>query len=373
MVFFRCAASLVPLLGIGVLSCQGPKDPVRIGFVGALTGRYSDLGVSGRDGVILAVEEKNRAGGLLGRPVELLIKDDRQDPALAMEVDRELISSGVIAIIGHMTSAMSMAALPIVNRTQTVMISPTTASALLSGKKDFFFRIYEPIDKEVQELAEWILKRKGITRMATLFDLANEAFARDYAERFERAYRALGGQVLIRVATEAHLTKEVLHAAEKLKDFDIEAVLIVHNALDTLLVLEALRTAGWKGTPFASPWSMTKEILEQGGIAREGLHSMVAFFAEHPWSPYHEFRKSFMERFKREPDFPGLYGYEAARVLFSAYEKAKAPGQALADAILEIREFEGLQSRIIMDEFGDAKREKYPVVIKKGRFQRVYQ
>lgn len=358
------------LLGALIPSCQGSKEPLRIGFVGALTGRYSDLGVSGRDGVILAVEEINQKGGLLGRPVTLLTRDDRQDPQAAVEADKELIASGVIAIIGHMTSAMSMASLPIVNSTRTVMISPTTSSPLLSGQKDFFFRVYEPIDKEVLELAEWIFDQKKITRMAVLYDLGNKAFALDYAERFEKAYRARGGQVLISIGTNASSTKEVLRGAERLQDFEIPAVLIIHNALDTLLLIETLRKAGWAGTLFASPWSMTKEILDQGSIIADGLHSIVPFLPDHPSPVYQNFRNSFLQRFNREPDFPALFGYEAAQVLFRAYEKARAPGKALAEAILEIRELEGLQSKIVMDEFGDPKRKKYPVVMRKGKLER---
>ncbi len=357
-------------LGASIPSCNSTRDPVRIGFVGALTGRYSDLGVSGRDGVILAVEQKNRTGGLLGRPVSLLSKDDRQDPEAALEADRELLSSGVTAIVGHMTSAMSMAVLPLVNSSNTVMISPTTASALLSGKKDFFFRIYEPIDREVQSLAQWILIQEKIKRMGVIYDLNNAAFTLDYTQRFENAYRALGGQVLLTMGTEASRTNHVLRGAEKLMDFDIEAVLVVHNALDTLLILQTLRKAGWQGTPFASPWSMTKEILEQGGAAAEGLRSILPFLPDHPSPAYQEFRKAFKDRFRREPDFPALYGYEAAQVLFQAYEKARAPGLALADAILEIREFQGLQSKIVMDEFGDPRREKYPCVMRGGKLER---
>ncbi len=372
LLFLGYTVFLILLLSASTPSCNSTKEPVRIGFVGALTGRYSDLGVSGRDGVILAVEEINQKGGLLGRPVSLLTRDDRQDPQAAVEADKELITSGVIAIIGHMTSTMSMAAIPLMNSTQTVMISPTTASPLLSGQKDFFFRSYEPIDKEVLELAQWILVKRGTTRMAVLYDLGNKTFAGDYAERFEKAYRALGGQVLTTLGTEASSTKDVLLGAQRLIDFDIEAVLIVHNALDTLLVMETLRKSGWKGTAFASPWSMTKEMLEQGGVIAEGLCSIVPFLPDHPSPAYQNFRKSFLQRFKREPDFPALFGYEAAQVLFRAYEKARAPGQALAEAILEIREFEGLQSKIVMDEFGDPKREKHPVVIRKGRMERAF-
>jgi branched-chain amino acid transport system substrate-binding protein len=355
-----------------LFSCHDSQEPIRIGFVGALTGRYSDLGVSGRDGVILAVEEKNRLGGLLGRPLELLTRDDRQDPQVALQVDQDLINSGVIAIIGHMTSAMSMAALPLLDKTQTVMLSPTTASPLLSGKKDFFFRVYEPIDKEVRDLAVWIANGKGIKRMAATYDLKNAAYAKDYAERLEKAYRAMGGQLLVTVGTESSKPEDIIDMAESLRLLDIDALLIVHNALDTILVLESLRKAGWEGTAFASPWSMSKEILEQGGNSVEGLHSIVPFLPDHSSTSYQDFRRAFLGRFRREPDFPAVCGYEAAQVLFKAYEKARAPGRALAEAIIEIGEFQGLQSKIVMDPFGDPIREKFRVIIKGAKMERAW-
>jgi branched-chain amino acid transport system substrate-binding protein len=367
----RALRILASALGLGfALSCDHPSEPVRVGFVATLTGRYSDLGVSGRDGVILAVEEKNRSGGLLGRPIELLIKDDKNDGEIALEVDRELVGSGVIGIIGHMLSTMSLAALPLLEAHQTVMISPTTASPLLSEKKDLFFRVYEPVDKEVLDLAKWISQEKGIKRMAVIYDLNNPTYAQDYAERFERAFKDWHGSVPVTMATQAARAEEIVRAAQMLNNFDIDALLIVHNALDTALILEILRRNGWQGTAFASPWSMTKEILEQGGQAVEGLHSIVPFLPDHPSERYQNFRKAFLQRFRREPDFPAVCGYEAAQVLFKAFEKARASGKALADAILEIGEFEGLQSKIVMDEFGDPKREKFRVTVREGKMER---
>ena len=73
--------------------CQN-SEPIKIGFSGGLTGRLADLGLNGRNGVILAVEEINRNGGVAGRQIELLIRDDRQDPDVARTVDEELITKG---------------------------------------------------------------------------------------------------------------------------------------------------------------------------------------------------------------------------------------------------------------------------------------
>jgi branched-chain amino acid transport system substrate-binding protein len=89
------------------ISDAADKNAYKIGFVGGLTGKSSDLGIQGRNSVMLAVEEINSQGGINGRPLQLITKDDKQDPQTALKVDRELIDEGVITIIGHMTSTMS--------------------------------------------------------------------------------------------------------------------------------------------------------------------------------------------------------------------------------------------------------------------------
>ncbi len=85
------------------------NNTIKIGFSGCLTGHLSDLGIGGRDAVILAVKEINAKGGVNGKKIKLIIKDDKNDPAAAVKADKELVSSGCIAIIGHMTSSISIA------------------------------------------------------------------------------------------------------------------------------------------------------------------------------------------------------------------------------------------------------------------------
>ena len=122
------------------ISCE-MKEPVKIGYAGGLTGRVADLGIAGRDGVILAVEEINSAGGINGREVKLLVKDDKQDAETAVNVNEELIQQGVAAIIGHMTSSMSKAGVKAINDKKVFMLSPTTSTNELTGLDDYFFRL----------------------------------------------------------------------------------------------------------------------------------------------------------------------------------------------------------------------------------------
>src|SRR5210317_936388 len=86
------------ILTLVFFSCK-PPEPIRIGFLGGTSGRVADLGIAGRDGAQLAVEICNQAGGVAGRKVQLIIKNDEQSPEVAQRGVRELITDGVLAIV----------------------------------------------------------------------------------------------------------------------------------------------------------------------------------------------------------------------------------------------------------------------------------
>lgn len=119
------------IAGIAFLGCES-KKPIKIGFIGGTSGRVADLGISGLDAVQLAVEQCNIRGGINGREIRLIIKDDQQDPAVARQAAQDLISEEVAAIIGPMTSDMGMVVAPILNDAKILNVSPTSPSMLCS-------------------------------------------------------------------------------------------------------------------------------------------------------------------------------------------------------------------------------------------------
>ena len=167
------------LLMVGLSGCEKKKQPLKIGFAGSLTGRYSDLGVAGRNGATLAVEQINEAGGIHGRLVELIVKDDKNDPEVALQIDKELIEDGVAAIIGHMTSVMSTAVLPLINavlplinKEKIVMVGPTTTTNELTGLDDYFFRTVSPDFQQMRQLIHYIFDEKKLRTLAVAYDLS---------------------------------------------------------------------------------------------------------------------------------------------------------------------------------------------------------
>jgi len=123
---------LTGVMGLLFLGCV-QKEPIRVGFVAELTGRQADLGVQERNAAELAVDKINAAGGVAGRPIELVVRDDRGTSEGAQAADRELIAARVVAIIGHATSGQTIAALPVAEQAGMVLISPSSSTPKLSG------------------------------------------------------------------------------------------------------------------------------------------------------------------------------------------------------------------------------------------------
>lgn len=135
-----CLALLLAVLaacGAGQdLSQQSPH----IGVIVEATGPNASLGVAGRNGIQLAVEQANANDGINGRPIERLYRNDACDTAAAQQDMHQLIAAKVEAVLGPMTSKTAMLLAPIANDSGTVLMGGSTLSRLLAGHDDYYFR-----------------------------------------------------------------------------------------------------------------------------------------------------------------------------------------------------------------------------------------
>ena len=184
-----------------VLGCAAPGLRRRrrraARFSGQLTGDHADLGVQGRNGASLAVEDSNARGGVAGRPLKLLSRDDGDTPQTAVDADTALLKAGVVAIVGHMTSSQTLAALPTVAAAGRVMISPTTATPELSGKNDLFFRVIPSNESWGLALGAYAARR-GLTKVCVIADLDNASYVESFNAAFERAFGDAGCEIVCR-------------------------------------------------------------------------------------------------------------------------------------------------------------------------------
>lgn len=344
-------------------------EKVTIGFAGGLTGRTSDLGTAGRNGVLLAVEEKNAAGGLLQRPIELITGDDKQDPQVALQVVGQLADQGAIAVIGHMTSAMSLAVKPLIDKRKLLMISPTTSTTALSRQKDFFFRVVESIADEARDLAAFVFEKQHIRSVAVIYDQANTVYTEDFYTHFKEEYEKRGGKISLVQTFTSGKEPPFSDTVTKARAARPEGVFILANAADTAMFCQQIYKSGWKIPRIVSGWGLTEDLPALGGKSVEGVLSLITYDADSKEARSREFVRRFTERFGKKPGFPAFCSYAAAQVLFQAYETAGGDIARLPETIVSVKKFRGLQGNIEIDEFGDAHNQKYLTTITAGQLK----
>ena len=362
-----CKCLVVIGLCLSVTSCS-EEPPLKIGFVGGLTGRVADLGVAGRDGVILAVEEKNRSGGIAGRKVELVVKDDRQDAESARQAIHELANEEVVAIIGPMTSQMAIEIQPLINAIQIVTISPTAKTDQLSGQDDFFYRVINPLSKDAAKTATHAVKSLNLKRFAVVYDGSNREFTETWLNFFRKSLHENGGQIVLAEEFLSQPSTHFLPIAERILNVGSDAVLLLGNAIDTALLTQQIRKRGSHLSIFSTAWSFTGDLVSFGGRAVNGTTAYLSFNASSQEARYLSFKEMFSKRFGYAPSFASVHAYEAASCLFTGLVE-KTSRRGLKEVLLKLDSFPGLQSKIEVDEYGDVDRKLFLTMVEDGQFK----
>jgi branched-chain amino acid transport system substrate-binding protein len=350
--------------------CDRSESPLTVGFAGGLTGRHAALGISGRNGVQLAIETVNRNGGIGGRPVELLIEDDRQTAQGAVAADRKLMAAGAVAIIGHMTSTMTTAALAAIDDEEILLISPTASTHDLSGIDDALLRVVPSNVSETDALARYAGGRMKLRRMAAIYDRSNLAYTEPWVEHFRSTFQEAGGRLIsVRPYTSgpdtvfAPLTREVLADQP-------DGMLLVTGALDAAMICQQIRKHRRQVPILICGWAKTHDFLRHGGPAVEGVIASEANSEDSEAPAYRSFVAQYQDRFSRRPDFAALYSYEAARVLFYGLSRSDRPA-GIKRAIIGKGTFPGLQGDFRIDRWGDAHWDRFIIQVRDNKLRKL--
>ncbi len=355
------------IIALWLSACSENKKPIKVGFSGCLTGKLSDLGIAGRNGALLAVEEINESGGIKGRPIELIVKDDKHDADTAIKVDKELIKEGVVAIIGHMTSTMSMAVVPTINKEKIVMISPTTSTNKLTGIDDYFFRVTTPSRKKTDHFADHAFHKMGIKTLAFLYDLSNKDYTEGWYRNFKTEFEKIGGDIIHTATFTSGQNIDYLNISQSVIKANPAAMLIVGGAMDTAMICQQLRKMDFNRPIMAAGWSYTNELIKHGGSAVEGIIFTDEFNNQSKNERYIEFKTKFKERFGKESGFAAISSYESIQLLINALRSADSFDD-LKRHIQKQTMLEGVQGAIKMDHYGDGWRKFVRTIVENGKF-----
>lgn len=298
----RLLGALVALLSM--LSAHAGPPPIRLGVIAPLTGASADFGTSVLQGAQLASEEVNAAGGVLGRPLELVVRDDRGDPATGRAVATELLDRArVDATIGFCNTGVAMNAIDLFEARRQVLLVPCaqgTAITRRAAKGDSMVFRVAPVDAlNAAFLVGEIVDRRRLERVAILADSSGYGDGGVTDLRAQLSRRGLQPAYVGRFAADTPSLAEPLRAARAAG----AQALVVYTVGPGEAVAARDRAAMRWDVPFLAPWTLSfRSVLSAAGPgALEGTMMTQSIIQDAANEARTAFIAAFARRFAHRP------------------------------------------------------------------------
>ncbi|MFB3896579.1 MAG: branched-chain amino acid ABC transporter substrate-binding protein [bacterium] len=364
LIFFGCSAQ------------QQKSDVIRIGFVAPLTGDQAEIGNDMKNGALMAVEEANAAGLVLGKKLEFVPMDDKHDPKDAVAVAQKLITDPtVVAVIGHLNSNCSIPASKKYHEAQMAMITPASTNPELTypkdadGKPTIFPEIFRVCATDAFQGpfgAEFAIKKLGLKRIAILHD--GTQYGQGLAEQFRKGTNKLGIKELI-FERVTQGDRDFAAILTKVKTLNPELIYFGGMYPEGGLLTKQARDLGIKAKFMGGDGIYVPGYIEIAGKTAEG--SIMTFLAP-PWDDFPT-AKAFVTKFV--PKYGQIktyapFSYDAANIVIEAIKRAGSTDRAaIVKAIRDTKDFNGVTGTINFDEHGDPTNSMmYIYTVKDGKF-----
>jgi branched-chain amino acid transport system substrate-binding protein len=335
-------------------ACGGDKRPILIGWGG---GPLNDSTVSpSLHSAELAIEEINQAGGIKGRPLQLLVMEDGGEEDSALHVASRLVEAGVVAVIGHIYSSTTLAAAPVYNdpRNPVLQISPSATSPQITEAGDYTFRVCPSDLQYGGALARFARNSLGLNRGVVLY--VNNAYGRGIRRTFTEEFTRLGG-VVSEVDPFSEESPEVIAYLERIsRNGNNQFVILAGNIAEGGTVLHALRDRGLT-LPVLGGDGL--DGLEEQGTFANGVYVSTVYLPTLNSDKNRKFLEGYRTKFPlgNPVDYSSAATYDIVYLLADALRRSGPDRRALRDAVAEIGRgtpaFEGLTGHIAFDENGD--------------------
>ncbi|MDQ3585799.1 MAG: ABC transporter substrate-binding protein, partial [Acidobacteriota bacterium] len=179
---------------------SGNTGPIKVGVYGDLSGQTSSFGQSTENGIAMAVDEINKAGGVNGRQVDFIYEDDQGQPAQAKTVVSKLINQDKVhAVLGEVASSNSLAAAPVAQEAKIPMITPSSTNPKVTQVGDYIFRVCFTDNFQGAVMAKFAANTLKAKTAAILGDV-NSDYSKGMTQFFEGEFNRLGGRIITKQA-----------------------------------------------------------------------------------------------------------------------------------------------------------------------------
>jgi len=346
-------------LAAGCNKTSAPAD-IPVGEYGSMSGSEATFGQSTHKGIMLAIDEINGSGGVLGKQLRDINYDDQGSQDQAVTVVKKLIDQdGVCAVIGEVASSNSLAGGGVCQESQVPMISPSSTNPDVTKNRDYVFRVCFTDDFQGSVGAQFALKQ-GWKKVA-LLTCEDSDYSKKLSEFFKQTFEAGGGTI---VASETYYRadKDDKSQLTRIAAATPDAVYLPGYYTNVVLILRQAREDIGLKVPFfgGDGWDST-DTLALGPIA-DGCYFTNHYSPDDQRPSVQQFIAAYKAKYNGElPDAMAITGYDAAKVLANSIKRANSiDPKAIRDAIAQTKDFPGAGGNITLDENRNARK---PIVI----------
>ncbi len=353
---------------------------IRLGEIDPLSGHLAKPGQEIHQGILYAVEEANARGGLAGRPVELLSRDDQSKPDVAVNQAQDLIFRGKVTglVGGYVDSLVGPISQQAARQRVPYVASASLQQSLTANKNPYFFRVSR-LEGVVQPLCKFLTHTLKTNRVAMLY--AASPGANEFADSVQANLRQTGSNIVLQDKFRPGMPDFSVFLL-KLPPARVETLISGGFYADNLILARQLRERPLGLKACIAPWGVAyQSFIDEVGPASEGLFGTCA------WAPgitqsgtekaSQAFVEGFRKRFGKEPNTTTMHGYTSARALLAAIgqvlqQGAQPTGEAVSQALARL-DLQLPMERLTFDEHGDPQHYQQVIVqIQKQRLVVVY-
>jgi len=348
------------------------NNTIKVGEYASLHGSEAAFGNSSHEGTMLAIEQVNAAGGVLGKKIDLIYEDNQSKPGESATIVKKLITRDhVVAVLGEVASGRSLEAAPICQQSKIPMISPSSTNPKVTETGDYIFRVCYTDPFQGKLLAEFALKTLKAKKIALLSDVA-APYSVGLAQYFREPFLAGGGEIVIEQKYSSH-DKDFKAQLTAIKAANPEAIFVPGYYTEAGLIVLQARQLGITVPLFGGDGWEAPELIQTAGNALEGTYYSTHYSPEVQTPIVQDFVKKFQARWNGEtPDAMAALGYDSAMVLVDAIKRAGTTDSAkLRDAIAATKDLECVTGKTTLDAQRNPSKSAVIITVKDGKFKYV--
>ncbi len=360
-------AALCSLLAWAPLAGRAAEEPIKIGEIGPLTGKEAAFGQQAHRGILMAIDEINANGGVLGRPLAIIAEDNQSKPGDSATVAKKLVSrEKVVALVCTGTSSNCLEVAPLAQNAKIPFVATTATAPEVTAKRNYVFRacFIDPFQGNV--LAKFATQSLKAKRVALLTSVSS-SYSVGLSKVFRERLTGLGGEIILEQKYSegdkdfrAQLTaiKAGHPDAIAVTGFYTEAALICKQARDLGITVPFFGGDGWEAP----------ELIEIGGKAVEGTYYASHYSSGSTEPAVKTFVEKYRARFGETPDSMAPLAYDAVRIIAEAITRAgTTDGAKLRDALAATKDFAGVTGRTTIDAERNASKPAVMLAVKNGQ------